>query len=125
MPKIPVFHHIQIFSWVNNSIVKVHGKIDLVGEHLEGSTLHHPGMVVLTITGMLAAAKVMLLTSALFGPGQVPLNGILDLYQFYNSTTWFLNLKPEVPTVVLQNLYEKKVDLANYGVTIGMEHQDK
>lgn len=60
-----------------------------------------------------------------FRPGQVPANCILDLYRFLNPTIWFINLKPEVPSAVLQTLHDKKVDLANHGVTIDMGHLDK
>lgn len=54
---------------------------ELSGEHLEGA-LHRLKTVVLTVTGMLvvAMATLFLLSSTFLGPGQVPANGILDLY---------------------------------------------
>lgn len=44
---------------------------------------------------------------------------------FSDPTVWFLNLKPEVRAALMNNLHDKKVDVANHGVTIKMEHLDK
>lgn len=90
-------------------------KIDLENVYLEGGAQLRPIMVVFIVTGMLAAAK---LTSVLYGLEGVTAGGILELYRFSNPTKWFsnptkwfLNLKPEVPKDVLQDLHGKIVDV--------------
>lgn len=100
---------------------------ELDSDFFEGGSLHRTGTFVITVSGVLAAAKATpsMITSVLYGPCGVPVNGILDLYRFSQPTRWYLNLKPDIPLSVVGALHGKQVDVKSEGVSVMIEDLER
>lgn len=88
----------------------------------EGS-FHYPDTMLLQVSGPGAAAKasVALLTSALIGPGQLPIRGISLLYRLESPVKFYLT-----PMAEAHSHYNGKcLSLTDPAVTIMVEQLDK
>jgi hypothetical protein len=97
-----------------------------MAEALEGTNLHKPGTLIISVTGPMAyKASYSFVQSFLTGALGVGPNGVSSVYRYENSKKYFATLTQAAHLAHYNRLHGVKMELKDPQMMVTVEHQDK